>query len=264
MPRRRTKRAALLHLNDAAWFKDSARGKDFREGFGRSEHVAQLLPEALTEAGFWFLLQAARLTSTFHSFQWMSKFVLSTEWTVEDFAEFLEVQGGPFAKYPKGGLSFYETIVLQMIWADEIHLTKIVDALTAYLVDVTACAYRHNPTLVPSKARFDLDFVRRFRTINDAVRGSALAELERISRSGFSEILSEAKRVTSCIVPSDNEAELRRIVRLRNEIVHKQGSYPEIIDSMFKRPRKAKEYFQTQARRHREGRNRCRNNCWSF
>jgi hypothetical protein len=244
MRRPRRKRVALLRVNNRAWSSENASGKDFRDGLGRSEHVGHLLPDALTEAGFWFLLQASRLTATFHSFQWMSKFVSSSEWAIEDFAEFLKIEEGPFEQYPKGGLTFYETIVLQMIWADEIHLSKLIDTVTAYLIDLIACAYRHNSELVPSKARFELDFVRKFRTINDAIRGSALAELERISRSGFSEILSEAKRVTNCALPQDDEAELRRVVKLRNEIVHKHGTYQEIIDSMFKKTRKPKEMIK--------------------
>src|SRR5688572_14272687 len=115
-------------MNDRSWFKQGNDNEsEFRsDQLGRSEHVAHLLPNTLTEAGFWFLLQASRITNTFHSYQWMSKFVCSSEWTVEDFAEYLEIEQGPFEK-AKGGISFYETIVLQMIWADEIHLTKIVD-----------------------------------------------------------------------------------------------------------------------------------------
>jgi hypothetical protein len=239
--RPRPKRKPLLKASDSAWFPSNGKsGKDFRDSLGHSEHVAHLLPNALTEAGFWFLLQASRLTMTFHSFQWMSKFVSSSEWMVEDYSEYLKIEGSPFETDPPGGLSFYEILIFQMIWADELHLSKIVDALTAYLIDLVACAYRDNPGLVPSKARFDLDFVRKFRTINDAIRGSALAELERISRSGFSEIYTEATRVTNCVLPEKDEKDLRSLVKLRNEIVHKQGSYPEIIRSMFNKVRKPK------------------------
>jgi hypothetical protein len=230
-------------MNDRAWFGESKhQAKDSRDQLGRSEHVAHLLPEQLTEAGFWFLLQASRITTTFHSYQWMSKFVCSSEWLVEDYAEYLGAEGQPFEA--EGSLSFYQTLVLQMVWADEIHLSKLVDTLTSYLVDLTACAYRHDPNLIPSKARLDLDFVRRFRTINDAVRASALSELERLSRSGFSETLGEAKRVTNCDLPQDDEAEVRRLVKLRNDIVHKQGSYSEIIASMFKKRRKPRNWFK--------------------
>ena len=217
--RRRSKRRPLLKASDSAWFPNNS-DKDFRDKLGRSEHVAHLLPNVLTDAGFWFLLQASRLTMTFHSFQWMSKFVSSSEWMVEDYAEYLKIEESPFEKDSPGGLSFYETLVFQMIWADELHLSKIVDSLTAYLIDLVACSYRDNPSLVPAKARFDLDFVRRFRTINDAIRGSALAELERTSRSGFSEILAEATRVTKCALPDTDEKDLRNLVKLRNEIVH--------------------------------------------
>jgi hypothetical protein len=175
-----------------AW-KNSVERKNFREEVGKSAYVAHLLPETLTEAGFWFLLQAYRITATFHPYQWMSKFVTSSEWMMEDYAEFLKIEGGPLEKNEQDDLSFYDITLLQMIWADEIHFSKIVDTLTSYLLDLIACAYRQKPDLIPSKARFDLNFVRRFRTINDAVRGSAVAELERISRSGFSEIFAEAK-----------------------------------------------------------------------
>lgn len=217
---------------------------DFRDSVGRSAYVADLLPESLTEAGFWFLLQAYKLTTTFHSYQWMSKYLSSTEWIVEDYAEYLAIEGGPFDKTGGGALSFYEINVMHMIWADEIHFSKLVDTLNNYLLDLIACAYKRDPNLIPSKARYDLNFIRRFKTINDAIRGSALAELERVSRAGFSEILSEAKRVTNCKLPEETENKLHKLVRLRNEIVHKQGSYPEIIGSMFSKKRKPKGWFR--------------------
>ena len=204
--------------------------RNFRDEVGRSRHVAHLLPELLTDAGFWFLLQASRITVTFHAYQWMAKFLSSSEWLVEDYAEFLKEEGSPFKEDSDAVASFYETLILQMIWADEIHFSKVVDLVNSYFLDLVACAYRRNPDLVPSKSRFDLNFVRKFRTINDAIRGSALAEVERVSRSGFSELLTEAKRVTGCKLPPDVEDKLRKIVKLRNEIVHKQGSYSEIID----------------------------------
>jgi hypothetical protein len=166
---------------------------DFRDSVGRSAYIADLLPESLTEAGFWFLLQAYKLTTTFHSYQWMSKYLSSTEWMVEDYAEYLSIEGGPFEKAGEGATSFYEMNIMHMIWADEIHLSKLVDTINNYLLDLIACAYKHDPNLIPSKARYDLNFIRRFRTINDAIRGSALAELDRISRAGFSEILSVIK-----------------------------------------------------------------------
>src|SRR5947207_1888068 len=131
--RGRRKRRPLLQANESAWFAEDG-NQDFRKGLGQSEHVAHLLPDALTEAGFWFLLQASRLTTTFHSFQWMSKFVSSSEWMVEDYAEFLKVEGNPFEEDPAGGLNFYGILVFQMIWADELHFSKIVDTLTAYLL----------------------------------------------------------------------------------------------------------------------------------
>jgi hypothetical protein len=112
---------------------------------------------------------------------------------VEDYAEYLSIEGGPFEKAGEGATSFYEMNIMHMIWADEIHLSKLVDTINNYLLDLIACAYKHDPNLIPSKARYDLNFIRRFRTINDAIRGSALAELDRISRAGFSEILSVIK-----------------------------------------------------------------------
>jgi hypothetical protein len=226
-------------MNDKAWF---GKDKNRTEDLGYSAHVAHLLPDKLTQAGFWFLLQASKITLIFHSFQWMSKFVTSTEWQVEDYADYLLEEKQPFHK--EAGFSFYDTLVLQMVWADEIHLSKIADALNSYLLDLIACAYRSKPTLVPSKARFDLEFVRRFRTINDAVRGSAMVELEKLSRSGFSEILMEAKRVSNCSLREVDEAELRKLIRLRNEIVHKQGYYPEIISSMFKKKAKPRPWLK--------------------
>jgi hypothetical protein len=92
--------------------------KNFRDEVGRSRYVAHLLPEALTDAGFWFLLQASRITVTFHAYQWMAKFLSSSEWLVEDYAEFLKEEGSPFQKDSDVVVSFYETLILQMIWAD--------------------------------------------------------------------------------------------------------------------------------------------------
>jgi hypothetical protein len=218
--------------------------RDFRDKLGKSPYVAHLLPNSLTDAGFWFLLEASRITMTFHSYQWMSKFVTSTEWMVEDFAEYLELEKKPFDGMSPDGPSFYSLLIAQMIWADEIHYSKIVDAFISYLVDVIACAYRHNPSLIPSKARFDLDFVRKFKSINDAVRGSALAEIERVSRSGFSEIFSEAKHVTRCKVSNDIETRVKSVIKTRNEIVHQQGFYFQIIQSMFRKRQKSKNVFK--------------------
>lgn len=218
--------------------------KTFHDVVGHSEHVAHLLPNSLTDAGFWFLLQASRITVTFHSYQWMSKFVSSSEWMVEDYAEYLKVEGGPFESADDGQISFYQTIMLQMIWADEIHLSKIIDLLISYFVDLIACAYRADPGLIPSKSRFDLNFVRKFKTINDAVRGSALVEIERVSKSGFPELLAEARRVANCELATEVDFELRQLVKLRNDIVHGQGSHVEIINSMFNKKRKTKSWFK--------------------
>src|SRR5689334_9379814 len=110
--------------------------KTFWDEIGRSKHVAHLLPESLTDAGVWFLLQASRITVTFHAYQWMAKFLSSSEWLVEDYAEYLGEEGEPFKKYTKKGLSFYETLMLHMIWADEIHFSKVIDLLNAYLLDL--------------------------------------------------------------------------------------------------------------------------------
>lgn len=128
--------------------------------------------------------------------------------------------------------------------ADEIHLSKVVDALIAYLLDLIACAYKNDPSLIPARARFDINFVRKFRTVNDAVRGGALVEIERISRGGYSEILTEAKRVVNCSVPEGLESDVRKFVALRNSIVHGQGRYPQIIGSMFKKRTKPKDVFR--------------------
>lgn len=212
----------------------SVGSSSFRDEVGLSKNVAHLLPDDLTQAGFWFILQAHRLTSTFHSYQWMTKFVTSSEWMLEDYAEYLEIEEAPF-EAEEDQLSFYQLVYLQMVWADELHFSRLADTLISYLTDLVACAYKHQPALIPSKAKFDLDHVRKFRTINDAVRTSAMAELERISRSGFNEILAEAKRLVSCDLTPKTEQRLREAIRLRNDIVHKQGRYPEIIHSMFKK-----------------------------
>jgi hypothetical protein len=193
------------------------------------------MPEELTEAGFWFLLEISRIAITFHSYSWMVKFIGSDRGLVEQYAEFLEVSENPFSSGSSGGLNFYQSTMLPLIWSDEIYLSKIIDALVAYLLDLIACGYKQEPASIPAKAKFDLEHVRKFRTINDAVRSSAFAEIEKISRSGFSEILNEAKRVANCSLPDSIESEIRRCVSLRNSIVHGQGRYREIIGSMFKR-----------------------------
>lgn len=79
--------------------------KDFWNEIGRFRHVAHLLPESLTDAGFWFLLQASRITVTFHAYEWMAKFLSSSEWLVEDYAEFLREEQSPFRKDGDKGLT---------------------------------------------------------------------------------------------------------------------------------------------------------------
>jgi len=211
---------------------------------GKSALAADLLPETLTDTGFWFLLETSRIATTFHSYSWMAKFIGSSRGLVEEYSEFPKIEENPFVERPDGGMNFYQSMMMPLIWSDEIYLSKIIDALVAYLIDIIACGYKRDPARIPAKAKFDIDHVRKFRTIDEAVRNSAFSEIERISRAGFAEILNEAKRVVNCSVPESVETEIRRFVMLRNSIVHGQGRYREIIGSMFKKRSKGKNIFR--------------------
>lgn len=217
-------------LNEAALGK-----KSFQDYVGRSENVAHLLPDEITEAGFWFLLQMMKITTTFHAFQWMAKFISSDVDIVEEYLDFLGEEGEAFSKEKEEHMSFYDAHIMEMIWADEIHFSKVIDTTIAYLIDIVSCCYVADPSKVGGKAKVDVASLSKYKTIGAAMQASTTAEVERLSRSGFSEILSEAQRVTGLDLPSELDSKLRKYVSLRNEIVHKKGAYHRILAGLTRR-----------------------------